>query len=63
VTAFIVPKPGYAAVPEDLKGYLKGRLAPYKMPKEFILVDEIPKSSAGKILKRELKKEYACPHS
>jgi len=63
VTAFIVPKPGCAAVPEDLKGYLKGRLAPYKMPKEFILIDEIPKSSAGKILKRELKKEYGGPRS
>lgn len=58
VTAFIVPKPGHAGLPEGLKGYLKDRLAPYKMPKEFIMVDDIPKNSAGKLLKRELKKQY-----
>jgi long-chain acyl-CoA synthetase len=58
VTAFIVPKPGKAVIPEELKLFLKSCLSPFKVPKEFILLDEMPKSPSGKILKRELKKQY-----
>jgi long-chain acyl-CoA synthetase len=58
VTAFIAPKPGQKIVPEELKIFLKSRLSPFKVPKEYIVVNELPKSPAGKILKRELKKEY-----
>jgi long-chain acyl-CoA synthetase len=58
VTAFIAPKPGQKIVPEELKTFLKSRLSPFKVPKEYIVVSELPKSPAGKILKRELKKEY-----
>jgi long-chain acyl-CoA synthetase len=62
VTAFIVPKPGKTVVPEELKLFLKSHLSPFKVPKEFILLDEMPKSPSGKILKRELKKQYEkCP--
>ncbi|MBI5251020.1 MAG: AMP-binding protein [Desulfomonile tiedjei] len=56
VTAFVVPRPGEEVVPEELKVFLKQRLAAYKIPKEYVLVDEMPKSATGKILKRELKK-------
>src|SRR4030042_1081334 len=58
VTAFIVPKPGQRIVPEELKTFLKSRLSSFKVPKEYIVVNELPKSPAGKILKRELKKQY-----
>jgi long-chain acyl-CoA synthetase len=58
VIAFIVPKPGQKIVPEELKTFLKSRLSPFKVPKEYIVVNELPKSPAGKILKRELKKQY-----
>ncbi len=57
VTAFVVPRPNKNITPEDLKSYLKERLAPFKIPKQYFFVDEIPKSAAGKILKRELKKQ------
>ena len=56
VTAFIVLNKGEILDPADLKQFLKGQLAGYKVPKEYIAVDELPKSAAGKILKRELKK-------
>ena len=56
VTAFIVPKKGREINPGALKTFLKGRLSGFKVPKEFIAVDSLPKSPAGKILKRELKK-------
>ncbi len=58
VTAFIAPKPGQKVVPEELKAFLKTRLSPFKVPKEYIVLGDLPKSSAGKILKRELKKKY-----
>ena len=59
VTAFIVLNKGETLDPSDLKQFLKGQLAGYKVPKEYIAVDELPKSAAGKILKRELKKNTA----
>lgn len=58
VTAVIVPKPGKRIVPEDLKALLKSRLSAFKVPKEFFVIDEMPKNPAGKILKRELKKKF-----
>jgi long-chain acyl-CoA synthetase len=58
VIAFIVPKPGHSIVPEELKSYLKSRLSPFKVPKEYITVREFPKNPTGKILKRELKKQF-----
>jgi long-chain acyl-CoA synthetase len=57
VTAFIIPKEGHQVDPTQLKSYLKTKLSPFKVPKEFIAVDDLPKSGAGKILKRELKKQ------
>ena len=58
VTAFIIPKPGCSVIPEELKSFLKSRLSAYKVPKAFITVNDLPKSPTGKILKRELKKQY-----
>jgi len=45
--------------PAEVKSFLKGHLAPFKVPKEFIVLDALPKSSTGKILKRELKDQVA----
>jgi len=58
VTAFITPRPERKIVPEELKTFLKSRLSSFKVPKEYIVVNELPKSPAGKVLKRELKKQY-----
>jgi len=58
VTAVIVPKPGKKIVPQDLKSLVKARLSAFKVPKEFFVVDEMPKNPAGKILKRELKEKF-----
>jgi long-chain acyl-CoA synthetase len=58
VTAFIVPKPGQVVVPEAIKVFLRSRLSAFKVPKGYIVLNELPKSPAGKILKRELKRQY-----
>ena len=57
VTAMIVPAPGCTVSPGELKDALKRVLSPYKVPKEFRIVAELPKTNTGKILKRLIKKE------
>jgi len=58
VTACIVLKQKDEPVdPMELKSFLKAHLAPFKVPKEFIILDELPKGSTGKTLKRELKRQ------
>ena len=56
VLALITPKPGRTLDTKELKSYLKSQLSPFKVPKEFRIIEEFPKSPAGKILKRDLKK-------
>ena len=56
VTAVIVPKNGVELDADELRAYLKERLSGFKVPKAFVSVAELPKSSAGKILKRTIKK-------
>jgi fatty-acyl-CoA synthase len=53
--AFVVKTEG-ASVDEDaIKTYVKDNLARYKVPREVIFLDELPRNPTGKILKRELK--------
>jgi len=55
VTAVIATKSGQAIDPTELKDYLKLHLSPFKVPKEYRTVAELPKSPTGKILKRVLR--------
>jgi fatty-acyl-CoA synthase len=55
--AFVTVKKSKKLEPEDLREYLKDKLAKYKMPKYYEIRDSLPMSGAGKILKRELEKE------
>jgi long-chain acyl-CoA synthetase len=57
VTAFIIPKTGFEIDQGEMKAYLKKRLSPFKIPKAFVTISDLPRSSAGKILKRELKQQ------
>ena len=51
VVAFIVG----TAEPHELDGHLLARIARFKRPKRYEFVDELPKNSYGKVLKRELR--------
>jgi fatty-acyl-CoA synthase len=53
--AFVVLKPGTTATPEELLAHLKDRVARFKVPKKVELMERLPVSPAGKILKRELR--------
>ena len=52
IAAVIALRPGGSATPEELRQYVKERLAPYKYPRIVKLVDELPKTATGKIFKR-----------
>jgi fatty-acyl-CoA synthase len=53
VVAFIVG----AAGPEELDAHLLQRIARFKRPKRYVTVEELPKNSYGKVLKRELRRQ------
>jgi len=55
VTAFVVVGPGATVGAEDLRAYTRTRLAGYKGPKQVHVVEAIPKSAVGKILRRALR--------
>jgi len=54
VKAVIVRKDP-ALTADDVKKYCRTQLTGYKMPREIIFVDSLPKTAVGKILRRELK--------
>ena len=53
--AFVILKPGAAATEEDLKAFVKDRLAPYKYPRFIEFVDDLPKTATGKIQRFKLR--------
>ena len=60
VRAYIVLKPGQRATAEELTAFCRERLAVYKIPKQFVFRDELPKSLIGKVVRRVLREEAAA---
>jgi long-chain acyl-CoA synthetase len=54
VKAFVILKPGATVTPEELVAWGKEQMASYKYPRIVEIVDSLPMTSTGKILKREL---------
>ena len=54
VAAAVVLKSGQEATPEELRDHVKEQVAAYKYPRTVHIVDELPKTATGKILKREI---------
>ena len=59
VVAIVVVKQDWSVTADDLKSHARSRLAPFKVPKAFAFVDGLPKNPSGKLLKRELREQYA----
>jgi fatty-acyl-CoA synthase len=56
ITAVVVLRPDAGDVPADeLIGHVKSQIAPFKVPKRVVFVDELPRNQSGKLLKRELR--------
>lgn len=58
VVAFIVLKEGREATEEEIIAFCREHLADYKSPKTIRMVDSIPKGPTGKLLKRELARQF-----
>ncbi|MEW5960611.1 MAG: hypothetical protein AB1801_23050, partial [Chloroflexota bacterium] len=56
--AIIVIKAGCSLTEAEIIEFCQGKLARYKIPKSVIFVDRLPRTAAGKLLKRELRLEY-----
>ena len=54
LAAFVVLTPGASVTEDDLKQHVRDNLANYKVPREIIVLDELPRSSTGKISRPEL---------
>ncbi|MFE6821930.1 long-chain fatty acid--CoA ligase [Streptomyces sp. NPDC057690] len=54
IAAAVVLRPGAHATPDELREFVKSRVAAYKYPREVWLVDTLPTGPSGKILKREI---------
>ncbi len=52
--AFVVLRDGSELSEDEVKRYVKENLANYKVPREIVFVDELPRNPTGKVLKREL---------
>jgi len=57
--AVVSLRPGHRAEAEDLREFLLGRIAKYKIPASFRFVDELPRNAVGKVLKNRLRDAYA----
>ena len=55
--AFVVLEKGADVTKDDLKAHVKDNLARYKVPRDFVFLDELPRNATGKVLKRELKED------
>jgi fatty-acyl-CoA synthase len=56
--ACVVLHPGASVAPDALREWLRGHLAGYKVPRTVVMLDALPLSGAGKILKRELRERF-----
>jgi long-chain acyl-CoA synthetase len=58
VKAWVVLKPGETATGEEIREYCKKNIAPFKVPTDVEFRTELPKTTVGKVLRRELVREH-----
>jgi acetyl-CoA synthetase len=63
VAAYVILRPGSSLSADDIAAYARQRLASYKAPKIVYLVDELPRTRNGKLLRRALKPALARARS
>jgi long-chain acyl-CoA synthetase len=63
VHAYVTARPGSAVTPAELQSHCRERLSAYKVPREVVLVQELPKTATGKILRRDVRERAGRPGS
>ena len=59
VTAFVVPEDGGSVDVESVRAFCRERLAGFETPKRVVVIDDLPATVGGKVLKHRLRAEYA----
>ena len=54
LAAYVVLRPDGSVTADELRAHVKARLAGYKVPRDVVLLDELPRNASGKVMKREL---------
>ena len=54
LAAFVVPVPGTRLRADEVRSYVRERLARYKVPRRVSFLDALPRNATGKVLKRSL---------
>jgi len=57
--AFITLRPGTSVTADELTAYCRERLANFKVPREFVFAESLPRNAAGKVLKKDLRETAA----
>jgi 2-aminobenzoate-CoA ligase len=55
--AFVVLGPGQTVTSDELIAFCKGKIATYKLPREVVIVNELPRTPTGKLLRRVLRQK------
>ncbi len=58
VVAVLVPEPGAVLDIAEIEAELGGRLARFKQPRHYVILDELPRNSMGKVQKKKLRNAY-----
>jgi fatty-acyl-CoA synthase len=53
--AFVVPRQGSGLTPADVDAFARRNLARFKVPRDVVILDELPRNALGKVLRRELR--------
>jgi acyl-CoA synthetase (AMP-forming)/AMP-acid ligase II len=61
VKAVVVPTESEQLDPDEIREYVRARLASFKVPQYFAFLDELPRNPMGKVLKTDLRKLYGQP--
>jgi acyl-CoA synthetase (AMP-forming)/AMP-acid ligase II len=59
VVACVVTKAGHTCSEEALRAFAKEKLASYKVPKNVLFLDDLPRNAVGKVVKPELSRRIA----
>jgi long-chain acyl-CoA synthetase len=62
VVAAVVATPGARLDPEALRGWVRQRLSGYKTPRRVVVVDDLPRSQIGKVLRRQVRENLLKAH-
>ena len=60
VVAVVVLRPGVALDEDALRQYCRERLAGYKVPRQVVAADDLPRSMLGKVLRKQVREEFVA---